>query len=160
MHDWSTLGFGIGLDYGGGLGFSYTAFPQKNIGFFAAGGVIWGNYGYNLGIKLRLISDKKIHKINPYLKVMYGTNTSFVIEKSRHLNKNFYGLSYGGGIDFGFKKPVERKAYWSFSVLIPVIDEEAIKNNSYLKEKLKPKKVYDIRSFRLTIGYNMIIGKR
>jgi hypothetical protein len=158
--DYSTLAFGWGLGYGSGVGFSYTAFPQKNIGLFAAGGVIWGSFGYNLGVKARLISDKKQKKVNPYLIVMYGTNASFVIENRHNLNKNFYGLSYGAGLDFGFKGTSTRKAYWSISVLLPIINEETKNYHKSLKGRVEPEKIVNPEGLTFAIGYNMIFGKK
>lgn len=148
------------MGYGGGGGFSYTFFPQKNIGIFVAGGVIWGGFGYNLGIKVRLISDEKQQKINPYLIAMYGTNASFVIENRHDLNKNFYGLSYGLGVDFGFKGASERKAYWSISVLLPTISEDAKNYYETIKDRVKPEKAINPEGFTFSIGYNMILGKK
>ncbi len=157
--DYSTLAVGAGLDYGG-LGFSYTIYPRRNIGVFGSVGVIWGSLGYNFGVKTRVISKKKIQRINPFVKLMYGYNATFLVSNNSDLNKTFYGPSVGGGLDFNFNKSSSRKSYWSFSVIHAIVNDEAKDYAEYLENKLGQDHSRGFSSLRFSVGYNMIFERR
>lgn len=147
----STLGLGIGQDYGG-IGVNLTLYPQKNIGLFAGGGYAVAAMSYNVGVKLRgnLENDKGV---SPYATFMYGYNAGIKVENAETLNKLFYGGTVGFGID---TKPRRKRGYWSFALLFPLrsgeVDDymEDIKNNHGVEFE------NDLLPFSFSIGYKFM----
>lgn len=80
-----TIGLGIGLDCGG-FGGNIIIYPQKNVGIFAGGGYALAGFGWNAGLKLRLISDSPDSKISPFLLAMYGYNSAITVVDKSSLN--------------------------------------------------------------------------
>jgi hypothetical protein len=117
-NDVISFGLGIGLDHGG-FGANLIFYPQKNIGLFAGGGVALAGFGFNGGIKLRLLPKGGSSAVHPYVEAMYGYNAAIYISDGPQYNKLFYGPTLGIGIDTHSKKPGTR-GYWSFALLIPI----------------------------------------
>src|SRR6185503_19117939 len=72
-YDKLNLGLGFGFDYGG-IGGNLTVYPQKNVGLFFGGGYAFAGFGYNAGIKLRLLPGKPSSQFTPFFMAMYGYN--------------------------------------------------------------------------------------
>ncbi len=113
----TSIGFGLGLDYGG-IGGNFSVNPSKNFGIFAGAGYALAGVGYNFGIKIRLQKDKSSARLTPFLMVMYGYNTALKISNATQFNKFFYGPSFGFGMDY--KSKPDSKDYWSFSLIVPI----------------------------------------
>jgi len=121
-----SLGLGLGFDYGG-IGGNITVYPQQNVGLFFGGGYVIAGFGYNAGVRLRLI-PKKASAVDPFFMAMYGYNAAVVVSDNKDLNKIFYGPSFGLGIDLHKKGP--SLGTWSFAITIPIRTSEA---NDYVK---------------------------
>jgi hypothetical protein len=111
-----SFGVGMGLDYGG-FGANFLLYPQKNIGIFAGAGYAIAGVGYNVGGKLRFLSDKNLKRTSFYLTAMYGYNAAIKIVNADNYNKLFYGTTIGFGIDLRNKN---NKGLWTFGLLIPI----------------------------------------
>lgn len=119
--DVASLGLGLGFDYGG-IGGNLTVYPQKNIGLFIGGGYVIAGFGYNAGIRFRII-PKKASVVDPFFMAMYGYNAAVYISDNKQLNKIFYGPSFGIGIDLHKKGP--SVGTWSFALTIPIRSSES-----------------------------------
>ncbi len=62
----TSIGIGLGMDYGG-IGGSLLFYPQTNIGLFGGVGYAFAGLGYNVGVKIRLITENHTSKLFPYL---------------------------------------------------------------------------------------------
>jgi len=98
------FGLGIGLDYGGLLGFQAGIAPVKHLTFFGAFGYYMIKMGWNVGIKGLLIPKTTTHIFRPFLKVMYGCNSIIVVDGADNYNKVYNGFTAGIGIEFRFGK--------------------------------------------------------
>jgi hypothetical protein len=117
-----TLGFGFGLDYGG-FGGNLTVYPQKNVGLFLGFGYALAGFGYNAGIKLRLLPDHSHSKVRPFIEGMYGYNAAIVVTNYTQDNKLFYGPTVGIGLDIG--PTTAGKGYLSLAILVPLRGPDA-----------------------------------
>lgn len=112
-----TLGFGMGLDFGG-FGTRLTISPAKSIGLFAGMGYNLVGFGFNGGARFRFAPDKKV---NPTLLAMYGYNGVIKVINMEQYNKSYNGFTIGGGIQLNSRKNLN---YWSFELLIPFRSRE------------------------------------
>jgi hypothetical protein len=117
QYDKIAVGLGIGQDYGG-FGVNLTYYPLKSIGLFGGLGYTLVGFGYNAGMKLRLLSNKPKAKVTPYILAMYGYNAAIKVSGAEEYDKLFYGPTFGLGIDF--KSYPRSKIYYSFAILLPV----------------------------------------
>jgi hypothetical protein len=126
-YDKISLGLGIGQVFGG-IGGNLLVYPQNNFGIFGGLGYAIAGVGYNVGVKIRFVSQKIEHTIQPYITGMYGYNTIvFVIDNSA-LNKMFYGPTIGFGVDY--KLNPSKKSYWTTAILVPLRSSE-VKDYTY-----------------------------
>ncbi|MDA3952859.1 MAG: hypothetical protein PF485_04375 [Bacteroidales bacterium] len=102
-----TKAIGLGLDYGGLVGFKLTFNIFEDVGIFGGLGWAFMDFGYNVGIKLNIPSRLNI---NPYLQAMYGYNAGINIYDKPDYNKKFNGGTVGFGLDF---KSSKRRSYWT-----------------------------------------------
>jgi hypothetical protein len=114
----SSLGIGIGLDYGG-IGFNIAAYPGKYIGIFGGGGWALAGPGYNVGVKLRFDSISS-PKASAFVMGMYGYNAAIVVSNAPSANKLFYGSTVGLGVDFANRR--EGRGHWTIALLVPIRD--------------------------------------
>jgi hypothetical protein len=153
--DIASLGLGLGRIYGG-YGLNLLYYPQKNIGLFAGAGYAIIKPGYNLGMKLRLISKGAISRTDPFIEAMYGYNIGFKIKNLSSKDKLFYGFTLGIGFDYR-RNYNNSLGYWSFAVNFPFISKEAY----HYKENLEDN--YDVSFDRgislvgFSIGYRLLI---
>jgi hypothetical protein len=119
--DKTTLGMGVGLDFGG-FGANFLIYPVRNFGLFAGAGYALAGFGSNAGAKIRLISDKPESKLSPYAIAMYGYNAAIAVSNAKEYNKLFYGPSIGIGLDY--RSRPEKKGYWSIALLLPFRSSE------------------------------------
>ena len=143
-----TIGLGVGLDHGG-IGANMVYYPHKNIGIFAGAGYAIAGPGYNAGLKIRMISDKPSSKISPYLLAMYGYNAAIAVMDKTSLNKLFYGVSFGIGIDTRIKN--DKRHYWTFAILVPIRSEDV---DQYVDD-LKNNEGVEFKNELLPIGFSI-----
>jgi hypothetical protein len=123
-YDRFSLGLGVGFDYGG-FGINVAGYPQKNIGLFAGAGYAIAGYGFNAGVKFRIVS-KKI--FTPYVVAMYGYNAAISVSGYPQYNKIFYGPSVGAGFDLGSHT---KRGYFSLAILVPIRSADV---NNYMND--------------------------
>jgi hypothetical protein len=114
--DEASLGFGMGMDYGG-FGVNLLYYPNRSIGVFGAGGYALAGFGYNVGLKGRFLAGKRTYGVYPYLQAMYGYHAAVYVTNATQYNKLFYGFTCGAGIDYRHKPG--SKGYWSLGLLVP-----------------------------------------
>jgi hypothetical protein len=79
-------------------------------------------FGYNAGLKLRIISKEVTKHTNIFFMGMYGYNAVINVKDAEEFNKMYYGPTFGVGIDV---KPNLRKSnYYSFVISVPIRDPE------------------------------------
>ena len=127
-----SLGLGLGLDYGG-IGGNLLVYPQENFGLFGGVGYAIAGAGYNVGAKIRFLSEKN-PRTHFYLMGMYGYNAAIAVTNATKYNKLFYGPSFGIGIDTG--KRSYKKGYWTLALLVPVRDSEVNDYIDYLEDDI------------------------
>jgi hypothetical protein len=134
-----SLGIGLGQDYGG-IGGHAIVYPHRNIGIFVGLGYNFNDFGYNVGLKLRVLPSKPTAKVTPYAIIMYGYNATIKVQDAEQLNKTFYGPTFGVGIDL--KSHPTSKMYYSFGINLPFrgtqVDDYMTANNIELKTELLP----------------------
>ena len=151
--DKASIGFGMGLDYGG-FGLNFTIYPQQNVGLFAGLGYAMVGLGYNVGAKYRYIPNKAA-TVLPYAIAMYGYNTAIKVKNDEGLNKQFYGTTVGVGLDFHSKS--KSKGYWTIAILVPIRGSEVknyideLKSHPYIKFK------NDLWPVAFSVGYRLIL---
>ena len=110
-----SLGFGLGLDYGG-LGARASYIIANRVSLFGGIGYNFNGAGYNFGGAIRILPDKKV---TPYFCVMYGYNAVINVSGSVDFQKTYYGTSIGAGIEL---KSRNQPNFWSFGILLPFRD--------------------------------------
>jgi hypothetical protein len=150
--DQFSIGPGFGLDYGG-IGINALFYPQENIGVFAGAGYDLNGLGYNVGIKARLMTNRRI---DPYLLAMYGYNAVIVVADASIFNKTFYGPSFGVGMDFRSRKPM-KTGYWSLAILVPIRGSEVEAYSDDLEDHHGIKFDNELIPVGISIGYHFII---
>ena len=152
--DKSSLGIGLGLDYGG-YGACFTIYPQKNIGVFGGIGYALAGLGYNVGLKARVLFNNKKPSASLFVAGMYGYNTAFKIKNLGTLNKIFYGPSLGIGLETAVKP--QKAGVWAFAVYVPIRSQEALDYQEYLKSRPFLDMKNDLLPIAISIGYKFTI---
>jgi hypothetical protein len=111
-----SFGFGFGQDYGF-IGGNITVYPQQNIGLFVGFGYAFAGFGYNAGIKIRALPNRRHSLVRPFILAMYGYNAAVAVTNYQTDNKIFYGPTVGGGIDLG--PTTVGRGYLSLALLVP-----------------------------------------
>ena len=117
--DKTSLGIGLGLDYGG-IGGNVLYYPHRNIGLFGGLGFAIAGIGINVGTKIRFLSPTKKTNTGMYLLGMYGYNMAVIANGSNYL---YYGMSLGVGYDY--RRNLAKNSYWSFSMILPFRSSES-----------------------------------
>jgi len=126
-----NIGLGLGFDYGG-IGANVTFYPQKNVGLFAGGGYAFAGFGYNAGVKLRLLPAKPSSQFTPFIMAMYGYNAAVHVSGASQYDKMFYGPSFGLGFDLGSHE--EGKGQFSLALFVPIRSPNPNDYMDYLKD--------------------------
>ena len=153
QYDKVTLGFGLGIDYGG-IGTNLSVYPNKNLGFFAGAGFAISGLGFNAGAKVRFVPKKPTSAVCPFLMAMYGYNAVIYVPDAREFNKFFYGPTIGIGIDYPFVP--EKSGYWSFGILFPIRSAEVEEYINYL-EMSQNFASSGLWPFGISVGYKIKI---
>ena len=109
-----SLGFGMGLDYGG-FGLNFQVKPIEDFAVFIGAGYALVDIGFTGGVKMNLHSKTNF---NPFFMAMYGYNAGIKVENAPALNKVFYGPSLGLGFDYKFSS--SRMGFFSASIIFPL----------------------------------------
>ncbi|HCW06531.1 MAG TPA: hypothetical protein DGG95_04105 [Cytophagales bacterium] len=120
-----SIGFGLGLDYGG-IGAKLSFYPDKHIGVFGSVGYALAGVGYNFGAIARLAPDKKVV---PTLSFMYGYNAVIYIQNT--FQKIYYGTSLAGGIILNPRR--NENTFWHFQLIVPFRSSEFTNDYNYWK---------------------------
>lgn len=148
------FGVGLGMDYGGIIGINFSAYPQKNIGIFAGGGIALAGFGYNVGAKLRYVpNNQKRVQVLPFVMGMYGYNAAIVVLNATDYNKLFYGVTFGLGGDIRF-----RTGCLSLALLIPIRGNEVDDYITDLQNKHHINFQNDLLPVAFSVGYKFIIN--
>lgn len=126
-----AIGVGGGYEFGG-IGANVLYYPTRGLGVFAGGGYTLIGFGYNVGVKLRIVVDQTAAEFMPYLIAMYGYNATINYPSFPEKNMTFYGATVGAGIDY---RPGNSKfGYLSASVYVPIRStgvKDYVNNESY-----------------------------
>jgi len=150
-----TIGLGLGMDYGG-IGGSLLIYPQTNFGLFLGGGYALAGFGYNVGVKIRLITERHTSIISPYLIGMYGYNSAIVITNATDYSKLFYGPTFGFGMDFRSRRA--RIGYWTLAILFPIRGSDVSNYIDDLKNNHGATFSNDLSPVAFSIGYRFILN--
>jgi len=154
--DMTSIGGGFGMDYGG-IGGSILCYPQKNIGLFAAYGKALISYEYNVGLKLRLITDNTVPRICPYLLGMYGYNTVIEVKDSPNENRIFYGTTIGCGFDIRIQPT--NIGYFTLALLLPLRGANVTNYIESLTHQFGMQVDEKLSKIGFSIGYRFIINR-
>ena len=139
-----NAGFGMGLDYGG-FGGRLTYMPVKYFGLFGGAGYNLNSVGYNVGVNVVLVPDKKVI---PYLTGMYGYNTVLIVTGDIDKKTTYYGPSCGAGVQI----PRGERSFWNFELLVPFRSSEF--NNDVDDLENLGAKVKNVSPVTVSIGYH------
>ena len=145
-----SLGFGMGLDYGGLIGVNLLFYPQNNVGIFLGGGYALAGFGFNTGIKIRLLKGR----INPYLVGMYGYNTVIKVIDASQFDKFFYGPTVGFGCDLRQSK-VFSGGYFTGALLIPIRSSDVYDYIDDLENNHSVEFNTPLMPFAISFGYRV-----
>ncbi|HEY4209171.1 MAG TPA: hypothetical protein VGM31_20240 [Puia sp.] len=127
-YDKINFGLGFGFDYGG-LGGNLTVYPQKNIGVFFGGGYAFAGFGYNVGVKARILPSKPSSQFTPFFLAMYGYHAAVHVSNATQYDKMFYGPTFGIGCDLGSHE--KGKGAFSLAFFVPI---RTTNPNDYIDE--------------------------
>jgi hypothetical protein len=98
------IGIGLGMDYGGLLGFQIGIAPIKHLTFFGSLGYYLIGVGWNVGLKGLFIAKTTKHGIRPYFKATFGSNSVITAEGTDQYDQIYKGFTIGVGCEFRFGK--------------------------------------------------------
>lgn len=145
----SSIGFGMGLPYGG-IGVNLSTNVANGLGLFGGFGYHFVGVGYNFGLRKDLI---KAGLVDIYALGMYGTNAAIKIENASSYDKLYNGASFGAG--FRINSRYRQGNHWNIGLLVPVRSSKyndkvrELKNNSSITDFKEP---WDVLIY---IGYNI-----
>lgn len=152
-----SVGAGYGYEFGG-LGGNVIFYPQRSVGIFFGGGWPRSNFGYNAGVKVRLLVDKSAAKITPFVLAMYGYNASLTFKNYPQYNKIFNNATVGAGLDY---RPGNSKTgFLSLVIYVPLRDTPGI--HRYLNyvnqfEVMNGDFSHKLYPLSISLGYKFII---
>lgn len=155
VYDGTSIGLGFGQDFGGiGIGVLHYG-TNKTVGLFGGLGYTPSGLGINAGLKVRIIPIKINPTVNPFLLGMYGYTTSVSVSNDSQYNKLFYGPTIGIGTDIKFKK--SSRSFWTFAMLLPLINSKA---NDYIQYLIVDKHILfsEPSTIRYSIGYRYLLN--
>lgn len=153
-----SVGVGGGYEFGG-IGANIIYYPVKNIGVFFGAGYPLTGFGYNAGVKIRIVADNSASVFMPYILGMYGYNATVRIPDYPELNKIFYGVTVGAGIDY---RPGNSKfGYISATVYVPfrTSDQKYYISNDLNNQRGIPYSTSRIYPLSASIGYKYIFKR-
>lgn len=113
----TTLGLGMGIDYGG-FGGQVNFQINPKVELFGALGYNLDGAGFNAGGKVRLAPKKRVC---PTLGAMYGYNGVIVVKGLDNASKTYYGPSFGFGLEVNSRS---NDNFWNFGLWLPIRSSE------------------------------------
>jgi hypothetical protein len=150
-----SLGAGLGMDFGG-LGVNLLVYPHRNIGLFGCVGYAMAGTGYNIGTKIRFVSENTKSKATFYGLAMYGYNAAIAVTNATEYNKLFYGPTLGFGFDY--KSHPSKRGYWTFCILLPIRSTEVDDYINDLKDHHSIEFKNELMPIGITMGYRIILN--
>lgn len=145
------LGFGLGLDYGGLPGVNVMYSPTRKTAIYLGVGNAFTGVGINGGATYRIQSNKRDHRVVPFITGMYGYNAIIRIINDRSLSKIFRGATFGAGIELHSNPG--RLNHWAFSVLIPIRDPDVEDYVEHLKKSHGVEFSSELMPVLFSVGY-------
>jgi hypothetical protein len=148
----ASIGFGIGLPYGG-LGPRISVNPASQLALFAGIGYNLVGVGYNVGAQYLIPSERQTEF---FFTGMYGYNASIKIEGLSTESKSYYGPSFGVGLRINSLS--SEGSFWEVSLLVPARsqsfknDYDALEKNPQIEDLTQPWPVL------FSVGYHFYIG--
>jgi hypothetical protein len=142
-----SIGFGIGIDYGG-IGGRFAVPLSKAASAFLSAGYAIAGVGYNAGLRARF-SNKPTSLT---ASIMYGYNSVIKIEGAPQLDKIYTGVSIG----LGFQINSRRNQYNSFQAgfILPFRSDEFENDWNSIKRNTNIKTLSDPWPVLITFGYH------
>lgn len=114
-----NIGIGLGLDYGGLLGFRYTFMTSPKVGLFGSVGYILVGPGFNFGANYKFTPDKKV---TATLGAMYGYNAAIKVVGASEFDQIYYGPSFSVGVEVKTRR--NQRNFWNFELVVPIRSSE------------------------------------
>lgn len=114
-----NIGMGLGLDYGGLLGFRYTYMTSPKFGLFGSLGYILVGPGFNFGANYKFTPEKKV---TATLGAMYGYNAAIKVVGASEFDQIYYGPSFSVGVEV--KNRRNQRNFWNFELVVPIRSSE------------------------------------
>ena len=156
-NDQLAYGIGIGYEYAGLIGANITWHPSPALGLTGSFGYAYIQMAGTAGLRLRVIDTNTPKRAAPYLTALYGMQHVVRVEGRSSLNKIFYGMLAGAGVEIRSRK---REGYFSLSVIYPFnqkeYDEYIDDLIKYRNVTLKNPELADI-PVRLSLGYKWVL---
>lgn len=153
--DMTSIGFGLGQDYGG-IGGNILFYPHKSVGFFFGIGYNFVGVGSNVGIKSRIVLGTSRNHVSLSAVAMYGYNASVIVEDSRDLTKVFSGFTVGFGIDI---RPWAYNSDFIFLGLNFPIRKPAVQEYiDNLKSNYNVEFKHELLPITISIGYRITLN--
>jgi len=146
------FGVGLGLDYGGLLGFQASYVPVKYLGVIISAGYHIVAFGWQIGLKGFILPKTNLKKVRPVVKIMYGSNRAITVDGASQYNKNYTGFTPGAGVEFRFG--AKKSHGLNIDLNVPINsqefddDYEALKNDPAIDITAPPAPV------TISIGYH------
>lgn len=142
-----SIGFGVGIDYGG-IGGRFAVPLSKAASAFLSAGYAIAGVGYNAGLRARF-SNKPTSLT---ASIMYGYNSVIKIEGAPQLDKIYTGVSIG----LGFQINSRRNQYNSFQAgfILPFRSDEFEHDWNSIKRNTNIKTLSDPWPVLITVGYH------
>ena len=151
----ADIGVGIGLNYGGFMGFQLQYIPLKHLSIIGSAGYYLVGFGWQLGINGYLMPKVPSKSFRVYGTAMYGTNAAIVVENYDKYNKIYMGPTVGMGFEIRFGK--SKRNGLNCDLLFPIRSSEfqddmtTIKNDPFITDITEP------LPFTIAIGYHFEI---
>lgn len=130
----SSLGFGMGLPYGG-FGVNLKTNVADGFALFGGLGYQISGIGYNVGA-IKDISSIGLADI--YALGMYGTNAGIKIKGDFSYEKLYFGPSFGAGVRINSRQ--KEGNHWNMGLLVPIksssykAKEKEFKNSPFIQD--------------------------
>ncbi len=153
--DMTSVGFGLGQDYGG-LGGNILYYPHRSIGMFFGIGYNFVGVGSNVGVKSRIVLGTSSNSISLSAIAMYGYNATIIVKNSRDLTKVFSGFTVGIGIDI---RPWAFNSDFIFLGLnFPIRKPEVQEYINTLKSNYNVEFDHELLPVSFSIGYRITLN--
>lgn len=155
FHSMADMGIGIGLNYGGLMGFQIQYIPLNHLAVFGSVGYYIVGFGWQVGVQGYLMPKVPSKGFRVYGTAMYGTNVAIAVENAEHYNKIYLGPTIGAGLEMRFGK--SKKNGLNIDLFYPIRSSEyetewtKMKNDPMLSDFIEPLPV------TFSVGYHLEI---